>query len=101
LGKIVKSRRFTKKFLAFYFDISAKVRTFANRNNNKLNIIKHMKTMIYTLEMEHIQLIHGSSTTTVEVEATSWNEAMIKALQMEEYKDVSMNSIQAISVKNK
>ena len=62
-----------------------------------------MKTMIYTLEMDHIQLIHGSSTTTVEVEveATSWNEAMIKALQMEEYKDVSMNSIQAISVKNK
>lgn len=60
-----------------------------------------MKTMIYTLEMNHIQLIHGSSITTVEVEATSWNEAMIKALQMDEYKDVSMNSIQAISVKNK
>lgn len=57
--------------------------------------------MIYTLEMDHIQLIHGSSITTVEVEATSWNEAMIKALQMNEYKDVSMNSIQAISVKNK
>ena len=62
-----------------------------------------MKMMIYTLEMDHIQLIRGSSITTVEVEAeaTSWNEAMIKALQMDEYKDVSMNSIQAISVKNK
>ena len=59
-----------------------------------------MKTMIYTLEMDHIQLIHGSRTTTVEVEATSWNEAMIKALQMDKYKDVSMNSITAISVTN-
>lgn len=28
-------------------------------------------------------------------------KTMIKALQMDEYKDVSMNSIQAISVKNK
>lgn len=55
--------------------------------------------MIYTLEMDHIQLIHGSNITTVEVEATSCNEAMIKALQMDEYKDVFMNSIQAISVK--
>lgn len=60
-----------------------------------------MGTMIYTLEMEHIQLINGSSYSLVEVEASSWNEAMIKALQMDKYKNVSMNSITAISVKNK
>lgn len=60
-----------------------------------------MRTMIYTLEMEHTQLINGSSYSLVEVEASSWNEAMIKALQMDKYKNVSMNSITAISVKNK
>lgn len=58
------------------------------------------KEMYYTLRLETVELENGSDEQEVKVKAKKWSEAIIKAMQMDELKDLSILTIECIKTEN-